>query len=83
MVFFRLLVALGFFVLLGLSACAGNSGSLQSRIENKVQNPEGENVHITIPTPKALKKLGLSDLTRINPFVSFSSYSGTVKTNFP
>jgi len=46
MVFFRLLVALGFFVLLGLSACAGNSGSLQSRIENKVQNPEGENVQI-------------------------------------
>jgi hypothetical protein len=46
MVFFRLLVAFGFFVLLGLSACASNNGSLQSRIENKVQNPESENVQI-------------------------------------
>jgi hypothetical protein len=29
-----------------LSACASNDGSLQSRIESKVDNPEKENVQI-------------------------------------
>ncbi len=43
---FRSFVALGFFAVLGLSACAGNNSSLQSRIENKVANPEDENVQI-------------------------------------
>ena len=46
MVFFRLLAGLGFFAVLGLSACASSNRSLQSRIESKVQNPESENVQI-------------------------------------
>ena len=44
--FFRLLVAPGFLIVLHLSACASNNGSLQSRIEHKVDNPESENVQI-------------------------------------
>jgi hypothetical protein len=44
--FFRLLVPLASVVVLGLSACASNNGSLQSRIEHKVDNPESENVQI-------------------------------------
>ena len=44
--FLRLLVAFGFVVVLGLSACASSNGSLQSRIEHKVDNPESENVQI-------------------------------------
>jgi hypothetical protein len=44
--FFRLLVAPGFLIVLHLSGCASNDGSLQSRIEHKVDNPENENVRI-------------------------------------
>jgi hypothetical protein len=44
--FQRLLFALGFAFVLGLSACASSNGSLQSRIEHKVDNPESENVQI-------------------------------------
>jgi hypothetical protein len=44
--FFRLLVASGFLIVLLLSACASNNGSLQTRIEHKVDNPENENVQI-------------------------------------
>jgi hypothetical protein len=43
---FRLLVAFGFVTPLGLSACATQNGSLQSRIERKIENPERENVQI-------------------------------------
>ena len=46
MLFFRLLVALEFAILLGLSACASDNGSLQTRIERKVDNPESDNVKI-------------------------------------
>ena len=42
--FFRLLVALESAILLGLSACASDNGSLQTRIERKVENPESDNV---------------------------------------
>jgi hypothetical protein len=41
-----LLVLLAFVVAPDLSGCANNSGSLQSRIEHKVDNPESENVQI-------------------------------------
>jgi len=41
-----LLGPVGAVVFLGLSACAGSNGSLQSRIERKVDNPENENVQI-------------------------------------
>jgi hypothetical protein len=44
--YFRWLVALGSVIVLNLSACAGNDGSLQSRIERKVENPQSENVQI-------------------------------------
>ena len=43
---FRLLVALGSIIILQLSACANNNGSLQTRIEHKIDNPENENVQI-------------------------------------
>ncbi len=43
---FGLLVPLVSAVVLDLSACASNKGSLQSRIEHKVDNPESENVQI-------------------------------------
>jgi hypothetical protein len=33
-------------MVLYLSACASNNGSLQSRIESKVDNPDKENVQI-------------------------------------
>jgi hypothetical protein len=33
-------------MILWLSACASNNGSLQSRIESKVDNPDKENVQI-------------------------------------
>jgi hypothetical protein len=42
----RLLVISGFVIGLGLAACASHSGSLQSRIEHKIENPEDENVKI-------------------------------------
>jgi hypothetical protein len=44
--FFRLLVVAGSVLVLSLSACASNNGSLQSRIERKVENPESGNVQI-------------------------------------
>jgi hypothetical protein len=44
--YFRLLVALGSVIVLNLSACAGSNGSLQSRIERKVETPQNENVQI-------------------------------------
>ena len=44
--FFRSPVALGFVLGLGLSACASHDTSLQSRIERKIENPEGGNVQI-------------------------------------
>ncbi len=43
---FRLLVVLGSIMILYLSACASNNGSLQSRIESKVDNPDKDNVQI-------------------------------------
>jgi hypothetical protein len=43
---FRPLVALGSVIVLHLTACASNNGSLQSRIEHKIDNPENENVQI-------------------------------------
>jgi hypothetical protein len=43
---FRSLVAFEFVIALGLSACASNNGSLQSRIERKIENPESEHVQI-------------------------------------
>jgi len=42
----RFLVVLGSVIVLHLSACASNNGSLQSRIEGKVENPDKENVQI-------------------------------------
>jgi hypothetical protein len=44
--FFRLIVAPGFLIVLLFSACASNNGSLQSRIESKLDNPESDNVQI-------------------------------------
>jgi hypothetical protein len=44
--FFRLLVAFESAILLGLSACASDNGSLQTRIERKVENPESDNTKI-------------------------------------
>jgi hypothetical protein len=43
---FRLLVVLGSVMVFCLSACASNNGSLQSRIESKVANPDSDNVQI-------------------------------------
>lgn len=44
--FFRLLVGVGSVLVLGFSACVGSNGSLQSRIERKVDNPDNEHVQI-------------------------------------
>jgi hypothetical protein len=44
--FFRLLITLGSVLLLGLSACASSDGSLQSRIEHKIESPDTRNVQI-------------------------------------
>jgi hypothetical protein len=44
--FCRSLVVLGFALGLGLSACASHNGSLQSKIERKIENPEADNVQI-------------------------------------
>jgi hypothetical protein len=44
--FFRLLMALGSVMILGLSACASSDGSLQSRIEHKIESPDTQNVQI-------------------------------------
>ena len=44
--FYRLLVAAGSVMVVGLSACASSNGSKQSRIEHKIVNPETENVQI-------------------------------------
>jgi hypothetical protein len=44
--FYRLLVASGFVMVVGLSACTSSNGSKQSRIEQKIANPETENVQI-------------------------------------
>jgi hypothetical protein len=43
---FRLLVVVGAAVIFCLSACASNNGSLQSRIESKVANPDNDNVQM-------------------------------------
>jgi hypothetical protein len=43
---FRLLLVLGSFTVFFLSACTSNNGSLQSRIESKVNNPGQDNVQI-------------------------------------
>jgi hypothetical protein len=43
---FQSLVVLGSVIIFYLSACASNNGSLQSRIESKVDNPDKENVQI-------------------------------------
>jgi hypothetical protein len=43
---FRLLVALAAIIFVHLSACANNNGSLQGRIENKLDNPDKENLQI-------------------------------------
>jgi hypothetical protein len=43
---FRSLVVPGFVMVLYLSGCASNNGSLQSRIESKVNNPDEDNVQI-------------------------------------
>jgi hypothetical protein len=42
----RLLAILGSAMVFCLSACASNNGSLQSRIESKVNNPGQDNVQI-------------------------------------
>jgi hypothetical protein len=43
---FRLLVAGGSVLVIGMSACASGNGSKQSRIEQKISNPDTENVQI-------------------------------------
>jgi hypothetical protein len=43
---FRSFVVLGSVMVSYLSACASNNGSLQSRIESKVDNPDKDNVQI-------------------------------------
>lgn len=43
---FRLLVGFGFVIAFGLPACASHGGSLQSRIERKIENPESDPVQI-------------------------------------
>jgi len=43
----RLTVALGSVMVVALSGCAGDQGTLQSRIENKIDNPETSNVPLT------------------------------------
>ena len=46
--FFRLLMALGSVLILGLSACASSDGSLQSRIEHKIESPDTQNTQIGV-----------------------------------
>ena len=44
--FLRLLRVFGAAVVLGLTGCANNNKSLQSRIERKVDNPDTDSVQI-------------------------------------
>ena len=44
--FYRLLAVAGSVMVVGLSACANSNGSKQSRIEQKISNPDTENVRI-------------------------------------
>jgi hypothetical protein len=52
-----------------LSACASNNGSLQSRIESKVDNPDKENVQIGTAHYNAFAK----DFEEPWPFGAYSN----------
>jgi hypothetical protein len=67
--YFRLLVLLGSVMIFYLSACASNNGSLQSRIESKVDNPDKENVQIGTAHYNAFAK----DFEEPWPFGAYSN----------
>jgi protein involved in sex pheromone biosynthesis len=64
----RTLAILGSAMVFCLSACASNDGSLQSRIENKVNTPASDNVQIGSSNYNAFSK----DFDKPWPFGPYS-----------